>query len=216
MSASLADIMGIFDEVDRIATDLGESTGLRCPRGCGSCCLSATIEVLPVEFLPLADELCRRGELFPTLTALEAYLAHAESLCFWYRDASDSMSGGHCAIYPWRPLVCRAFGFFSVTVKGNAKALTACPTLKHGQSSAFREAEQWVAGRGHGAPVLSDLSRRLALLDMGPHRRPLLLNQALEEALAFVATREFFAARASETVHGAFMRPAADHGLGEG
>ena len=198
MAISSAEVLEIFDESDTMALDLATAGSLHCPPGCGACCLSPTIEVLPLEFLPLTEELVRRGELLSTLAQVEQ-LGQMEHLCFWYRSKADPLHGGHCSIYPWRPLVCRCFGYFPVLVKGTAKILAACHTQKVGQGASVAKAQHWINERNTTLSTISDQGQKLALLDPSPSGGRLLINAALREALSYEAAQQYFASMAEDS-----------------
>ncbi len=82
-------------QVDQKATVLesGHSDHMACQKGCCGCCLN--LSVWPVEFYSILDEMKR---------------------CGWKKPAFDEAAGcgflkdGLCAIYPFRPVICRTHG----------------------------------------------------------------------------------------------------------
>ena len=191
MFVSSSEVLKVYDEIDGMAEKLVDAVGLHCPKGCGQCCQSPTIEALSLELLPLAQELLRRGELESTYEHLNRIGAD-ENLCMWYRDVADPIHGGHCSVYPWRPLVCRTFGFFPVTIKGNTRQLATCQILKETATSSVACAQRWIDEHCDTFPSISELGLKLAVLDSDLGMRRLPINMALREAVSFVASQQFF------------------------
>ncbi|MHC5083960.1 MAG: YkgJ family cysteine cluster protein, partial [Planctomycetota bacterium] len=83
------------DEVDAKAETLSgvHADQMRCAKGCFGCCLD--LSVWPVEFYSILDEMKAAG---------------------WKKPEFDEAAGcgfltdGLCAIYPFRPIICRTHG----------------------------------------------------------------------------------------------------------
>jgi len=97
------------------------------------------VEASPSEMLPLAAELYRRGEAEVWLEKLE----NAEDVCVFFAKDPNSDWKGRCSVYPWRPSLCRLFGFSSRKNKNGRPELVKCSRMEKGElekaSAAVRE-----------------------------------------------------------------------------
>jgi len=131
--------MVALGEIDEKTSTFQQQSGLSCPEGCGRCCHSPTVEASPSEMLPLAAELYRRGEAEVWLEKLE----NAEDVCVFFAKDPNSDWKGRCSVYPWRPSLCRLFGFSSRKNKNGRPELVKCSRMEKGElekaSAAVRE-----------------------------------------------------------------------------
>lgn len=95
--------------IDDATSRFAAATGLRCPDGCGRCCLSPSVETTAGELAPLADEIVRRGAAGALLERLEA--SGGAGCCVLYESDAADPARGRCSMYAWRPSICRLFGF---------------------------------------------------------------------------------------------------------
>ncbi|MBD2103496.1 YkgJ family cysteine cluster protein [Leptolyngbya sp. FACHB-261] len=177
-----------FQEMDQRTQAFAESTGIRCPAGCGRCCTSPTVEATPLELQPMAREIVRRGELLQRLEAL----AQAEtSVCVLYQTDPSVSGNGRCGLYAWRPTVCRLFGFAAVRTKHGQAELAACYHHTEIQLEVVTTAKQSVR-QGLDTPILSEEAAKIESLDptWGTERLP--INKALKVALEREALRVQF------------------------
>ena len=120
----------IMNELGRISDDFSSfqnSTGLVCPSGCGKCCFKSDIYCTPIELLPMAMAIYKKGE---ALQMLEKCHNHMEDHCL-FMNVQDKKNGkGRCTEYDHRPLVCRAFGVAPKHDKNGKMNFSVCTTLK--------------------------------------------------------------------------------------
>jgi Fe-S-cluster containining protein len=185
-TASLAaDVQSILDEIEARTVAYAASSGIKCRTGCGQCCLKPGVEVRPLELLPLARDLFRRGV---AEAAYDAASAAADGVCVFYGGDKADPTLGRCGEYALRPSLCRLFGFAAVSRKSGAPELAACHWHKRLQPETVRAAQAAIDGGG-GVPLFSEYAVRLSMLAPGTgleHVQP--INRALCVALAKVAT----------------------------
>lgn len=108
---------------------------LDCVSGCGKCCFKPDIYCSPIELLPLALELLRRGE---AQAVYDKCLESIEKRCpFLHVDNAEKFQG-KCTEYAFRPLVCRTFGVSARHGKKNNIEYSVCKTLKEEKATAFQ------------------------------------------------------------------------------
>lgn len=169
----------LYRQIDEQTAALQAATGLQCPSGCGQCCENPDVEATPLEVLPLALELFRRGE---ALMWLERLQAGEDSICVFYRPDPVLKGNGRCLMYFWRPTICRLFGFATVKNKQGQLALAACIRHKQIMPEVVRQTQEAIAN-GLLAPNFSDFYMAIAALDpyLGQARMP--INQAVAVAI---------------------------------
>jgi len=129
VETQFASLRGLYARIDSeqaesraaIAAAGGE---LACPPGCGSCCEGFVPDVLPIEARCLADWLIReRPDLAERAHSWAEGGAPREPPCPFHESARE---GGHCGVYPARPLICRLFGFASVRDREGRPSYALC------------------------------------------------------------------------------------------
>jgi uncharacterized protein len=172
--------MAILQDIDRATTAFQTATGLQCPSGCGACCLNPEVETTPLEMLPIAWELYQRGELAEWIQ--QAGIINGIGVCVFYRSDPVIPGNGRCSIYPWRPSLCRLFGFAAVVNKHGNPELAACKKHKEVMPEVVASSQAAIAD-GLPVPQFADFAMRFRSLDpnLGQERLP--INQALKVAL---------------------------------
>ena len=119
-----ARVVHVLCDADRAALRFGRRAALFCPPDCGDCCRTGQPEASPLSLLPLA------------LHALDSGLAEAwleqtdhdpQTPCMFY----DEQNARHCRVYPYRPLLCRLFGFAGRLDKNGNPEFRPCHRLSH-------------------------------------------------------------------------------------
>jgi len=190
ISRSLAGLEAVYDKIaaaqaECLSTIAGYGRPLRCPEGCGSCCESFIPDILPIEADYLADWLLRTDP------------ARAERVAAWSRISAlppcpfheADREGGHCSVYPARPLICRLFGFSSIRDKQGREAFSLCkemPARNGGRSWSGAEVRKEF---GTQLPVMSDFTAEVLALAPGDSSRRAALTEALPAALRRLALR---------------------------
>jgi Fe-S-cluster containining protein len=187
MTAEIAAaVMRLYDEMDHEACRLRVATGLDCPPGCGACCHSTCLRITPLEMLPAAQVLFTRGEAEHWLARVAAA---ASPRCVFFVPDAVVADNGRCLIYPWRPVLCRLFGWAAVLDKRGKPVLAVCRRIKELAPETSAAARRAVSA-GLGAPVLPAFACRVygVYPRLGELRLP--VNEALAAALEWVGLRQ--------------------------
>ena len=178
------ELLLLYREIDQAITSFIDSTAVNCPALCGRCCDTAAsnVETSIFEVMPLALNIWETGNADPVLRGLENL--HDNDPCFFYAANVSVDTGGHCTVYSLRPLVCRLFGFYSMTGKYGNRVKAVCPRLVNMKDGA-------AAGPVNGSllPSITDYAGRSSALNpfLGSKRYP--FNSALRMALAMVGLK---------------------------
>ena len=172
-------VMALFDDIDRQTQAFQDATDLQCPSGCGKCCENPQVEVTVLDGIPLAIALFQQGD---GETWLARLTEPARASCLFYAPDLEQAGNGRCTVYPWRPLLCRTFGFATVRNKQGTPELAACAVHKATQPETVKRCQTAIA-TGLVAPNFADLAMQLAAIDpaIGNQRWP--INQAMQLAL---------------------------------
>jgi len=173
-------VMASYAQIDQLIDGFVAATQLQCPTGCGWCCSSPNVEATPLEMLPLALELFRRGEALGWLERLTQ--DNETSTCLFYQPDPLVPENGRCQVYPWRPTVCRLFGWSTVTNKSGQPELLTCVRHKTVTPEVVTAAMDAIAN-GLEAPSMTELSQQVANIDPELGRQRMPINQALRVAL---------------------------------
>jgi len=176
-----AALRALYRRLDRRIASFRRSSGLGCPPGCGECCLSPEVEATVLEMLPLALDLRRRGLLESTLARLGP--GEPPRRCLFYSPAPLGAFGGLCSVYPWRPLLCRLFGFAAVAGPEGRPELAVCGRMRAAIPDQTRAAAAAVLAGRLRAPLMRDWSLAAYRLEPALGANPLPLNSALKQAL---------------------------------
>jgi len=178
----LKELIGLYKDLDEEASRFKKAAALDCLKFCKKCCTpdKAQIEASVFECLPLSIHLWRRGKA-------ESYLQRIASdgeknLCVLYSaDHSLSPASG-CKHYPWRPLLCRLFGFSAVLDKHGHPRIALCRTIKDADPQIEDRINQKIA-RELRPMIIPHWARQASSLNphLGQERHP--INQAVRLAL---------------------------------
>ncbi|HOO72285.1 MAG TPA: YkgJ family cysteine cluster protein [Spirochaetota bacterium] len=178
------ELLALYREIDEAIKSFINSTTVNCPALCGRCCDTAAsnVETSIFEVMPLALDIWETGNADSVLKGLENL--HDNDPCFFYAANVSADTGGHCTVYSLRPLVCRLFGFYSMTGKYGDRLRATCPRLVNMKDGA-------PAGSIDAAllPSMTDYAGRSSTLNpfLGSKRYP--FNSALRMALAMVGLK---------------------------
>jgi len=193
----LAALRHLFDTLEHETTRISDAHGLRCPTGCGACCLSPEVEATELEMLPMARHLFAIGEGEVWLERLAA--TPSGSPCVLYRPDPHDRKLGRCGYYAHRPTLCRLFAFAARRNRDGGLELAACRVHKETAPEAVALTQEWIAAGGE-VPVYSDTAMELYAVDphKGTARFP--INEALQRALATTGLALRLEGQAAETV----------------
>ncbi len=172
----IREVQDLYDEIDRSIAAFKLATGLRCRQDCGQCCPGAQIRVAMVEMLPAAAFLLKAGSIDECLHRLSA----AGDTCVGYSPEPLPENGGHCLFYPYRPTVCRLFGFSAMRNRTGILELSTCRPIRQDFPEAVSRAEALLASE-ESVPLLTGFSQRLFGLEPSAHLMP--INHALAQAI---------------------------------
>lgn len=168
----------LFQDLDQQIAIFQASSSLHCKVGCGTCCTKPDIEATPLEFLPLALQMHRQGNVSEWLSKLEA---NPSSICILLDQSRVGV--GHCSTYRHRGLICRIFGFSARVNKYGKRELVTCQTIKSEQATPYQDiANQLLSDEGV-VPVIGDYYRRLQGIDPFLAGKFLPVNLAIREAI---------------------------------
>jgi Fe-S-cluster containining protein len=122
LSTMIEAVMGCYRRMDGETTAQSARSGLGCRDGCGACCASPKVEASVLEMMPMAGSLLERGRAEAVLGVLEGL---ETDVCVFYRPSGGACGGG-CSEYPWRPTLCRMFGYAARVDKRGVRELAPC------------------------------------------------------------------------------------------
>jgi Fe-S-cluster containining protein len=160
-------------------------TGLRCPQRCGICCESAQVEASVLECLPLAWEIFRLREEERISLAMEKNAREEDLRCVLFVADEGTAGLGSCAYYPFRPLVCRLFGYTARRDKTGRLELRLCKVMRE-QSPESPILSNPPDIHHMDPPVYQDSFFQIASINPEMGFRLLPINAALKEALDYV------------------------------
>lgn len=173
-------VIALYAQIDQLTATFLATTQLHCPSGCGWCCASPYVEATPLEMLPLAFELFRRGEGEVWVERIGG--EHELNTCLFYQPDPFIPDRGRCQVYAMRPTVCRLFGWSTVTNKLGKPELLACVHHKAIIPEIVANATMAIAN-GLEAPNMVGLFQQVANIDPELGRQRMPINQALRVAL---------------------------------
>ena len=183
----LREVSRIYRGIDRKTDRLQRAASLFCPEKCGICCNTQNIETTLLETLPLAEAIFNRKEEELILQAIEERLSRNDFRCVLF-GPSEKPLYGFCTYYPFRPLLCRLFGFAVRKNRHDGFDFCACRHLKESAPDSVKRAELSIS-MGLRIPVYQESFMRIAALNpsIGIQRRP--INLAIKEALEYLYWR---------------------------
>lgn len=176
-----AQIMAHYTQLDGVMEAFQSDLPLHCPTGCGACCENPTLETTPLEMLPLVLELFHRGTAEAWLSLAQA--SDFEDICVFYQPDPQIAGNGRCQVYPWRPTVCRLFGYATITHKSGEPQLAACARHKALMPEVVAQVEGAIAAGSVELPNFAAATQQITNLDpeWGTRRFP--INAALKMAI---------------------------------
>ncbi|MCB2218270.1 hypothetical protein [Desulfofustis glycolicus] len=171
-------VLDLYAQADEATLRFKLASGLDCPSGCCTCCLSEKVEATVLEMLPLAFHLFRTRQAELVLKRIERQVD--SNRCILFRPDRGSPNSGACSEYHCRALVCRLFGFAGCNDRRGQPRLAFCRIMR--QRTTTTRAGANGAGTGD-LPLFHDFGMAITALhpDLGTARRP--INIAISEAL---------------------------------
>ncbi len=182
-----SEVINAYHEIDDHIAQFKETTGLECPVGCGQCCENPEVYTTPLEMLPLALELVRRGdeEIWLHRSDEKSY----QGSCVLYQPDPLMQGNGRCLMYQWRPSICRLFGFSARHNKVSQVELMVCKRHKQTTPDIVAEAQWAIAQDNAQAPNMVEWTQHVTSINptLGMQRMP--INKALAVAINHVGLR---------------------------
>ncbi|MGB4268983.1 MAG: YkgJ family cysteine cluster protein [Spirochaetota bacterium] len=174
----LQKIIQLYKEIEKITSSVKYLFSVNCPYGCGQCCNTGShnIEASIIEMLPLCVYLYENN-------SYQFWINKAcNNLCPFYEAETLYNNTGRCAVYEYRPLVCRLFGFSFMKNKYGAIVPVTCPTLQ----KQFTAQKNTTAVTPEMLPLMSTFSLQSIMIDpaIGTNRYP--IDEAFRKAMNYV------------------------------
>jgi Fe-S-cluster containining protein len=171
-------VLDLYGRADEATLRFKTVSGLDCPSGCCTCCLSEKVEATVLEMLPLAFHLFRTRQAELVLKRIERQVD--SNRCILFRPDRGSPGSGACSEYHSRALVCRLFGFAGGNDRRGQPRLAFCRIMRQRTTTASADAN---AAGTSDMPLFHDFGMAITALhpDLGTARRP--INIAISEAL---------------------------------
>lgn len=174
------DLQNLYNNMSESFSQYQRSTGVTCPATCGKCCDNPEVEASPMEMIPMALEIYRRGELETWLDKLMD--AETPSACTVFHALTPDKELGRCSIYEYRPSLCRVFGISGWSGKDEKISLSICKKLKVLHADKIQDITQT-----DDAPLAKNWSLKLMQLDSRLITERMPINLAFKKALEKVA-----------------------------
>jgi uncharacterized protein len=185
-AATIADlsreVLNLYEELDRRILRFQKATGLKCPQGCGACCVFQEVEATVLEVLPLAIESFSAEQENILYARIEEEEGKGDRICILYQPDLRTPGNGKCTCYNVRPLLCRLFGFAARRNKQGNLELCTCKLLRATSSPELQKAGEKARSK-FSLPVYQEISMRIATLNPGMGFRRLPLNLAIKSAI---------------------------------
>jgi Fe-S-cluster containining protein len=176
-------VAALHAAIDRTTSTFQERTALRCPDGCGWCCLSPDVETSAVDVGPLAAGIVRQGRATEFLDRIETHIQAGDRRCVLYEPDPADPARGRCSMYTFRPSICRLFGFAGRRDADGRPQFVACRVHGERMPETVAAAREAVADGTIRLPIFAELAGRIAAIATGPRGRPQPINHALREAI---------------------------------
>lgn len=172
----------VFKGLEKDVAAFKHVTKLECLVGCGKCCSKPDISASPLEFLPFAYHLYKRGL---ALEYLDRIKDHPNSNCIVLSPLLIPDKPGFCSEYPYRGLICRLFGFSAALNKYGNPELVTCKSIKETYPNAVEKAKSHIM-EGKDTPIMRHYYFKLQSIDGNLCSKLMPINKAIEEALKIV------------------------------
>jgi uncharacterized protein len=172
----------VFDNLEKDLASFKNATGIKCLSGCGMCCHSPEINATPLEFLPLAYDLYKKGLAYLWLEEMQQ---NDTPICKTFKPLKLHDDKGFCSQYKHRGLICRLFAFSANRNKHGQPTLATCKTIKGEYPAEYKKAVDHIDAGGK-VPIMTDYYHQLRSIDQDLGRQPIPINKAITEALKVV------------------------------
>ena len=175
-------IISAYKGFDRAISSFQSVTGLHCPDGCSSCCMSRQVEASILELLPLALEIYSRRDEEDVIRSIQEKEKEQDLRCVLLLREPLLDVKGSCSYYDFRPLLCRLFGFALRKNKYNRPEFSPCNIIRSIDPAGVKRAEIAVS-EGLKCVIYPEAFMRIASINPDLGYRLLPINQALKGAI---------------------------------
>lgn len=182
------DLLEAYQEIDTHIETFKRAAGLQCIESCAKCCeiSSPKVEASVLEMIPLAVHWWETGRADAFLK--EFRLADQNHRCVLLSPIATPQKPGACSAYPFRPIMCRLFGFSAAADKYGRPVIVLCSVLKQKQPGLLAEIQEKI-DRGLKPPIYKNYAYKI-LLANPQYGLPLYpVNEAIHKALSLVGHR---------------------------
>lgn len=167
------DLLKIYQEMSASFSAAQKQYNLQCPSDCGKCCHNPEIEATVLEMLPLALYIHDQELVDTYLDKIELSMK-TNQLCV-------GIELNRCALYPYRPSLCRMFAVNGQQDKYQKTRASICKVLKEIYPQDALEIINFP--ENHNLPSVQFWSNQLLTLDPELLSRPMKINHALKIAI---------------------------------
>lgn len=178
--AKINSVQELFHKLDDEIKTFKGKTSLGCVNGCGRCCETPAVFVTVLEVLPLAYELWNNGQATAILDKINS---DRKGWCIFYAPDPLVAGKGRCHVYPWRPLICRLFGYSAKKNKYEQPVLVTCQTMKDHCASEYAAAVEKLNDGTLEAPSMQQYAMQVLNIDPSLGTEQLPINQAIATAI---------------------------------
>ena len=171
----------VFRELDEHISQTTSATGMKCVHLCNACCINASIEASPIEFIPLADWLYKSGQVDEFLIRLDQ--TEDSGYCVLFSPDAWKEGDWGCLNYEKRGLICRLFGFGYRLNRDGVPELVTCRVLKEGCPEAVARASRLGIDTPEEVPLFRNYSMQLYSIDPDLSINQLPINKAIRLAI---------------------------------
>jgi len=173
-------IQELFHKLDDEIEIFKTKTSLGCVNGCGRCCENPDVCATVVEVMPLAYEIWNKGhaEMF-----LEKIRVDQKGWCIFYQTDPAIAGNGRCSVYPWRPLICRLFGYAAKKDKHGQAGLVTCSTMKNHCAPEYQTTTERLTVGSLSAPMMQEYAMQVFNIDPSLGQEQMPINQAVAIAI---------------------------------
>ncbi len=184
---SVWELLNLFQETSRHSQRFQNKTNLKCLSGCGRCCENPQIETTVFEMMPAATFLLNKNQ-----TEMYWELAQNRDFqgeCVFYQRDPVHQGKGRCRIYPFRPLICRLFGFSVKKNKHGERQIVTCPTIKSSYAVELKNSEKVIQDNPLVTSDINNVLMKAYGLNPQLGKQMFPINEALRQAIERVGLK---------------------------
>lgn len=166
-----------FAAISKTFQAFQHASQLDCLNGCAKCCFKPDIYCSPIELLPMALDLLKRGE---AQAMYEKCLEKQDDRCMFLNASDEEKFLGKCDEYTHRPLICRTFGVSARHGKNNSVEFSVCQVLRKEKSEELAKILEQHYSSADELPFIDTGKSKLITLDPRFLEEERTINQSLK------------------------------------